>query len=266
MSHRHISAGGLRFRHWTGLVLIAAICGGSAGPAHARAARKTKPKPAAAGTAPVDPDAKAILRPVFTVDGKPLDAGTAFVVRLGAGPLLLVTAHHLFGPWGGYERDLGWEELGKHVSAVHARSLAGGAVVSGQQPLRIEGAMTSNGNPAGRDVAAFRIADAGGATVFELAAQAPKKGDRVFLLAQVGSDRLLRHAATVGDVGPMHVAYRYDDAGIELRATSGAPVLDAENHVVAINLGGGAQGGRLWGYGNPVHAFRPKLEQAANGK
>jgi len=75
------------------------------------------------------------------------------------------------------------------------------------------------------------------------------------------SDKLLRHAATVGQVGPQHVTYRYDDA-VELRATSGAPLVDGENHVVAINIGGGGEGGRPFGFGNPVHAFGPRLAKA----
>jgi len=216
------------------------------------------PPPAAPPAAPPSV-ANAILRPTFTVDGQPLEAGTAFLVQPPGGPVLLVTAHHLFGPDGGYARDLRWDELPKHVSAVHATSVEDPSItVDGKEPLAIDGAATYNGNPAGGDVAAFRIADPGKATVLQLAATQPKPGDRIYLLAEVGSDKLLRHAATVGQVGPQHVTYRYDDA-VELRATSGAPLVDGENHVVAINIGGGGEGGRPFGFGNPVHAFGPRL-------
>ena len=232
-------------------------------PAHAAPAAKPATKPAADPAArpatAASADANAILRPVFTVDGQALEAGTAFVVRLGGGAVLLVTAHHLFGPDGGWDRDLTWEELPKLVTAVRATGAGGAVVVTGQRPLAMEGTATFHGNPAGGDVAAFKIADPGHATVLALAPNAPKAGDRIFLLAQVGSDQLLRHAATVAQVGPQHVMYRFDDR-VELRATSGAPLVDAQNRVVAINLAGG--GNPVIGVGNPVHAFGPKLERA----
>ena len=235
-------------------LLIALGCG-AAGFAHAQSKEASRAKPATKPAA----DANAIFQPAFTVEGRQLQAGTAFLVKLASGPVLLVTAHHLFGPDGGWTRDLTWQELPKLVTGVRATSV-GGASVTGQNALSMEGTATFHGNPAGGDVAAFKIAQTGTATVLSLAPAAPKVGDRIFLLATVGSDKLLRHAATVKQVGPQFVVYKFDDA-LELRATSGAALVDTENRVVAINLGGG--GKPVVGFGNPVHAFGPKLERAA---
>jgi hypothetical protein len=239
-----------------GLLVALGFC--AVGFAHAQPKEAPRGKPAARPTA----DENAVLQPAFTVEGRSLQSGTAFLVKLASGPVLLVTAHHLFGPDGGWQRDLTWEELPKLVTGVRATSV-GGAVVTGKNALAMEGTATFHGNPAGGDVAAFRIGETGAATVLSLAPTAPKVGDRIFLLAQVGSDKLLRHAATVKQVSPQHVVYKFDDA-LDLRATSGAALVDAENRVVAINLGGG--GRPVVGFGNPVHSFGPRLERAVTAR
>jgi hypothetical protein len=53
------------------------------------------------------------------------------------------------------------------------------------------------------------------------------------------------------------------DERIELRAASGASVVDASERVVAVNLGGGKlDDGRVFGIGNSIAAFGPAIQHA----
>ena len=67
------------------------------------------------------------------------------------------------------------------------------------------------------------------------------------------------HAARTGDVpssATSDLNYEFENPDIDHRATSGAPILNGDGDVVAINLG--------LGFANPVVRFRYYLEKAAN--
>jgi hypothetical protein len=226
------------------------------------------PPPTVAPVAPprlsTDP-LDALFRPAFrTLEGD-IIAGTAFLCRLDAnGELLLVTAHHLFGIGGGMRRDYLPEELPKAIFAVDAWSLSHAQPLSARTPLTIPGAAPMSNDAIGRDVAAFVLSTPpDGAHVLSVATAPPPVEARVTLLAEVIGGTTLRHPATVAEVGLDYVAYVFDEPSVEIRATSGAPVVDEHGDVVAINLGGGTtQDGRSYGIGNPVSSFVPMLRAA----
>jgi hypothetical protein len=113
------------------------------------------------------------------------------------------------------------------------------------------------------DLAAFAVADAGGAGVLELAAEPPKKGDPVWLAAEIGGSDARLHPAQVELVVDHGFMYSFAEK-LQLRATSGAPVVDARGHVVGINLAGGpAGGGKFVGAGGSVATMRAMLAGAA---
>ncbi len=69
----------------------------------------------------------------------------------------------------------------------------------------------------------------------------------------------IRHLAKIVAVTDDHIEYRFDEP-LELRATSGAPALDSDGTVVAINVSGREDAGATVGIGGSIRTFRPLLE------
>jgi hypothetical protein len=159
-------------------------------------------------------------------------------------------------------------DLPKVVTAVTAASADDRAVtVTSRQVLPIAGASAfkqgGNGKQAdlSADVAAFRLSGAGGATALPLAGTPAAVGDTVFLLAAVsGSDERL-FAAKVSGAIDNGLEYEFEDPGIQLRATSGAPVVNTRGEVVGINLAGGDG----VGLANPAKRIRERIGAALGG-
>jgi hypothetical protein len=235
------------------------------------AARWEGPASAPAGAAAPTVGRNAVLRPVFDTTEGEIGAGTAFVLGRDDGTYVLVTAHHLFGPNGGMSRDIRADELTSVVRGVTATSADDSSVkLTSRRVVEIAGAsafIPSDGNTptdVRPDIAAFRLDGPGGATVLALAAEPAEKGDRVYLLAEVsGSDARL-HPATVDGTGRTAVSYAFDES-LELRGSSGAPMLNARGEVIGINAAGGENGGETFGLCGPLDAVREKLAGALGG-
>jgi|GEM_PF-602421 len=219
--------------------------------------------------APVPPAvaraAGAICRPRFRVDGKPLEAGTAFTLRASPAPnararAMLVTAHHLFGHSGGLDEEVPWAEMPDMVRAARCAAIQGRAVVNAHRALALSGAKAFDAG--GPDVAAFLVADERVGPLLELASAPPRPGDRVWLVAQVvegAPRRRLVHPATVVALEGDWLTYRLDDAGIQLRGTSGAPVVDRGGKVVGVNVAGGSKAGKVHGVAQSAASVRRTL-------
>ncbi|MGC3970933.1 MAG: hypothetical protein QM775_27445 [Pirellulales bacterium] len=199
-----------------------------------------------------------------------------------AEPIVLLTALHLFGPSGGLKAQVPPAELPARVRGVELvdcfdddRSLdfeVKALLIADAAPLGTENKGADNSadgrSPtAGQagDIAAFHAPADVKAHVFELAPTMPKLGERIWLLAEVLDDAFAGrqlHAATLlyvprdGDC-----IYEFADPNLEIRATSGAPILNQQGQVIAINIGGGQTEGKALGLGNPVTRFRPHLER-----
>ncbi|HEX4304137.1 MAG TPA: trypsin-like peptidase domain-containing protein [Rhizomicrobium sp.] len=220
-----------------------------------------------AQTVPDDAVKAAICRPLFQVDGAALDAGTAFVLDPGTAKPLLVTAMHLFGPDGGLPEQIEWNALPGRAISVDCTPLAEGSVLKGGAALALPGAH-AHAPGVLRDIAAFALNAAGPKpkSILHLADTAPRTGETVWLLAQaVGGAPAtqLLHRAVVGHSGDDTLQYFFDNKTLELRATSGAPVLDGQGRVVGINLGGGLlKDGRMLGFATPLKSIREALAGA----
>ncbi|RZL84115.1 MAG: serine protease [Sphingomonas sp.] len=185
--------------------------------------------------------AKSVCRPTFKVDTVSYQAGTAFLLR-GARPLLL-TAHHLFGPEGGLEKPVTWQDMPAHAQLLTCKPIGGGASVSGQTAVAVPDAHAMSPDDqsgAINDVAVFRSSSENSSAVYlALSTTPPKEGDTVWLIAEVRGSNSPLHAAHVVGFQNGALVFAYDDSKLDLQATSGAPIVNAKGEVVGLNLGGG---------------------------
>ena len=70
------------------------------------------------------------------------------------------------------------------------------------------------------------------------------------------------HRAVVNFVSDGELQYRFDESGMDITATSGAPIVNHKGEVVGINIAGGTDGTGFYGFANPVKRFRAVLYQA----
>jgi hypothetical protein len=204
-----------------------------------------------------------ICRPTFELKDQSLSAGTAFLMETAVEkkPVVLVTAHHLLGPMGGLPAEVAWSEVPKAVKRATCNSITAPAQSWVGAPLAVPGAASfNNQTPDGlRDIALF-VVQKPAARPLKLAAVLPKLGDTVWLVAQLVSgapQEKLLFKAKVARVQDLALNYVVEDpAGtFDLRATSGAPVVNERGEVVAVNMAGGrvAEGFNLAGItGNVV--------------
>ena len=249
---------------WPHAALLAALCT-FAGTAAAAPA-------SAASTAPTPTSTDALFRPIFTTPQGPLNAGTAFIARLDhcEAPVLL-TAIHLFGPGGGLPQPMSADDVKHGVSQAELTGFGRNAKhmlfeVDSLTPENATPCCTSERMVGVGDVAAFTAPARLKPIALPLAPDIAVAGDRVTLLAPLvgGADAGLRHDAVVIGMRDGFLLYKFDDPAIPLRATSGAPVVDAAGRVVAINLTGGHLSkddpAAMIGGGNPVIAWRGAVE------
>lgn len=251
------------------LVLVAAPAG-----ARAASTETTAPVAPAAVAAPEVP-AGFVLSPAFVMkDGKEYPAGSAFVVDFNS-LRVVVTAHSLFGPLGGMPIQLGPEEIPQQLKEVrlmeaYSREKLGktstAAVVPGAHPMAKDAA---------GDVAVLRFSSeivdmisTSSRATFQgrpLAAADPKVGDPVWLAASLvdgpGKDART-HAGHVGMMDGSWLFFDYDEQGLNLAGTVGAPILNAAGEIVGVNIGGGVREGKAFGSAVPLAALRTNLTNA----
>ena len=202
---------------------------------------------AAAVAVPPKEVVETLCRPTFELKDKPLSAGTAFLLETGVPkqPVVLVTAHHLLGPMGGLPAEVAWSDVPKAVKRATCKSINNPAQTWIGMPLAVPGAASFNKQTKDglRDIALMTLQGKATVKPLKLAAAPPKLGDPVWLVAQLVSgappEKLL-FKAKVARVQDRALNYVVDDpAGtFDLRATSGAPVVNEDGEVVAINIAG----------------------------
>jgi hypothetical protein len=212
---------------------------------------------------------ESICRPTFELKDQPLSAGTAFLMETGVEkqPAVLVTAHHLLGPMGGLPVEVAWADVPKAVKRATCKSIAAPAQSWTGVPLAIPGAASFNNQTREglRDIALLTVQAKPAVKPLKLAPAQPRLGDTVWLVAQLVSgapkDKLL-FKAKVARVQDLALNYLVEDpeGTFDLRATSGAPVVNERGEVVAVNLAGGraADGFNLAGIS--VNVVRKALE------
>lgn len=238
-------------------------------------AATTKPAAVAVPVAAPEVPPGFVLSPVFGMaDGKEYPAGSAFVVDF-AGQRVIVTAHSLFGPLGGMPAQLTPEQIPAQIKEVrlveaYTRDYVGkattAAVVPGAHPMAKDAA---------GDVSVLKLSNALSDAIVanakvsftgrELAAADPKVGDPVWLAASLvdgpGKDARL-HPGHVGMIDGSWLFFDYDETGLNLAGTVGAPIVNAEGKIVGVNIGGGVREGKPFGSAVPLSALRTNLTNA----
>ncbi len=204
-----------------------------------------------------------VLKPTFMTGYDSFSGGTAFLCTIpSVDGTFLLTAQHLFGPACGLKRQLDWQEVPKTYVVVTALSMAEpGHFITSAKPLAVPGARAADRTGYDHDLAAYRVD--GATAALHLATERPKVGDAVFLYGrQRGKTILDMLRAVVRKSSDSEFEYDFDDAGLSLAGTSGAPVLNLAGEVVALNIGGGQEAGKFWGTGNPCNSISKLLKNA----
>lgn len=225
--------------------------------------------PAGAMAEPPKAVVDTLCRPTFEMKDQPLSAGTAFLMETGVDkqPVVLVTAHHLLGPMGGLATEVAWNDVPGTVKRATCRSIVTPTQSWTGTPLAIPGAASFNNQTKEglRDIALLAVQGKPTAKPLKLAPSQPRLGETVWLVAQLVSgapkDKLL-FKAKVSRVQDLALNYTVDDpqGTFELRATSGAPVVNERGEVVAVNLAGGRAAGGFNLAGISVNVVRKALE------
>jgi hypothetical protein len=225
-----------------------------------------------AGSAPSAPPlaadavAKSIFRAQYDLEAGIVRAGTIFSAKLDpAGPVLAITAHHVFGTLGGLRREIAPDELVRTFAKGEVKSVANGSsVASLGKPLLIPEAKRFTNEVMSTDVAAFPIANPGSMVPLPVASSRPKVGDMVWLVAAIVGQKSgeLQHPARIVLSDDDALVFEYVDPTIELRATSGAPILSGKGEVVGINLSGGKNGTKLIGTAGSIPNLRKQIAAA----
>lgn len=207
-----------------------------------------------------------LFRPKFNTAVGTAEAGTAFAARFaGSDYPLIISSLHLLGPAGGLNQQLAWDRLdqewtGLALDDIVSRQRVG--EVAGR-PLLIPKSLPFPEISARGDVIAFRPDNVGSFRPLPLAMRPPAVGETVWLLAEVSGSNSLVHEARIEGEQDTWLVYRFKEQNVELQATSGAPVVNGDHEVVAVNAGGGIDAGATIGVGSPVHRFWADLRAQA---
>lgn len=205
-----------------------------------------------------------VFRPEFeSADGK-FPAGTAFAVKRSGDPRAIVlTAVNLFSPRGKFPREIDASELPTYITGVNLNNaFADGALLghcSKVIPIPHAAAAPKESQPG--DVAAFLLDPDANVRPMPLGTTNPEVGDTIWMIARVlkgakPEDRKMHRAYVTGyDEGD--ILYRYENSKLDLVATSGAPLVNAQGEVIGIHIGPAGGDGELLGFGNPVERFAP---------
>lgn len=197
----------------------------------------------------------------FYSDGTSHTVGTCFAVNW-MNYRLLITAHHLFGLAGGLDSQLKPEQIASAVSSVQLTDVISGEVSSSESYVMLGDANPTSFNfGAVKDIAVFQgTAGSGG---LSLANVSPNRGDIVWMLAKSkdDSETKVSHVAEVIFANDKFVLYKFDDRNLNLRATSGAPIVNASGEVVAVNTAAIVIPYILKiGIGGPIHYLTQQLQ------
>jgi hypothetical protein len=208
-----------------------------------------------------------------TKEGKQ-SAGTASVVTAGPGLTqgYVVSARHLLGPMGGFKEQIPAVSVPAFVRAIKIESFSSGSrtyQVSGLLVPATDADPFKNRKPID-DLAIYRVkGDIPAGQAGELAAELPKVGDMVWVLAHVQGGvpegQILHSAKVVFSKDGDWLTAQFDNDHIITSGASGAPVLDATGKVVGVYSGHSTKNGHVIAYIIPSTMILPLIKQPETG-
>lgn len=177
--------------------------------------------------------------PLFeTIIGRQ-SAGTIFVARRDNDPqIYLLTAHHLFGPAGGFPNEISHEKLPSFVRRIFIHDQAGGTT---SRP--VTGCVVpQGGDPAGplADLAVFKTSGVAVADVPVLTGALPALGESVWIVAKmqgaVPEGTTIHRLVIIPKKGDWLMC-EFVNPGLITAGASGAPVFNAKGEIVGIFSG-----------------------------
>ena len=211
------------------------------------------------------PDANALTLPTFLFERRhAITAGVAFLAEEN-GQRFLVTAYHVLGPAGGLKTQIAPREVPREVKAIAGLCLGESekVVVIGAPLLIVEDARAIDDQGGQHDVTLALVKDTGGPTPLKLSEKGAAVGDRVWLFARMmDRDRPMTYAAKITQVSATALQYELEDASLNLRALSGAPIVAEDGSVVGMHLGFGKMDDKLVGAAAPAAAIRERIAAA----
>jgi hypothetical protein len=207
-----------------------------------------------------------VFRPSFGHRGTFFEAGTAFAASVpGSNKPIILTALHLFGPAGGLERDIPPSQIPSRLSELKLTDCINNQLTESYTGKVL---VLANSKPFPEsssigDVVAFMPHGNRALRPLALTPLKPRVGERVWLFSEVINGPATVHGATVQGYEDGWMLYNFDNPNLEIVATSGAPVVNARQEVVAINAGGSKDGNIMLGIGTPSSNFIEPLAKAA---
>jgi len=206
-----------------------------------------------------------VFRPTIYIDDEVSTAGTAFVIKLDEeGEDYLLTANHIMGTSGGFSQKWPSESLHEHFVKLSLYGLFSGDYHSSVDEII---PMDVGRFFDGTDVAAFRLNNSTAYSSLPVAEKLPQEGDYVWLLAKDlsgGDTSPIYHRAQVSAYKSFmnSLEFYYDNPNLSLQATSGAPILNKQGQVVALNVGGYESSGKILGVACGIIKIKDLIESA----
>ena len=203
-----------------------------------------------------DEKAPILYRPIFETQQGSANAGTAFIIKY-RNQYYAISAQHLIGTAGGLKKDYNGAEMATIFKSVTLNPIFRGYnKITSKTHINIPKAEAITDATARHDVFISPLGTKIDSTPLTLSKRPPIIGEKIVLYSAVASSKSLLHTATVSEISKDRLVYSFDDKNINLRATSGAPVLNRQYQVIGINLAGGSTSdGAVAGFANPAQSI-----------